>query len=135
VDRRSVTLSRPELAEDCLGFFRWGRIAGRVLVTTDAGDWSFLNEAEFSDLLAGRIGDGHPRFHELQGKGLLRDGLDLDALAARVAERNHHMRHGPRVHVLTLTLRRKQAGANGRAAEASDADMSAETAEQIVDFA
>src|SRR4029078_4861205 len=38
VDRRTLTLSQPELAEEHLGFFRWGRIAGKVLITTDAGD-------------------------------------------------------------------------------------------------
>ena len=30
---RSVTLTEPELAADNLGFFRWGSIGGRVLVT------------------------------------------------------------------------------------------------------
>ena len=80
MDQRSLTLSPPDLAADSLGFFRWGRIAGKVLVTNDAGDWAFLTEAEFGDLLAGRIADGHPRFEELQRKGFLRDGLDLDAL-------------------------------------------------------
>ena len=54
MERRSLTLSQPELAADGLGFFRWGRIAGKVLVTNDAGDWAFLSEAEFDDLLGGR---------------------------------------------------------------------------------
>ena len=95
MDSRSVTLSQPQLALDRLGFFRWGRIAGKVLVTTDGGDWAFLTDAEFNDLLAGRVVDAHPRFQELQSKGFLRDGLDLDAMAKRVARRNHHVSRGP----------------------------------------
>jgi uncharacterized protein len=134
VEQRSVTVARPELAEDTLGFFRWGRIGDKVLITNDAGDWDFLSPAEFDDLLAGRIADGHARFHDLQRKGFLRDGLDLGALAERMAQRNRHVRRGPHLHVVTLTLH-GQHGANGQAVEASDTDMSAETAEKIVDFA
>jgi hypothetical protein len=126
-------LSQPALAEEHLGFFRWGRIAGKVLITTDAGDWSFLSEAEFADLLARAHREGHPRFEELQRKGTLRDGLDLDAFVARMAQRNSHVRRGPHLHVVTLTSRRSQNDAN--APSATDADMSTETAERIVEFA
>jgi radical SAM protein with 4Fe4S-binding SPASM domain len=115
-----MTLSPSDLAEDRLGFFRWGRVAGQVLVTTDGGDWAFLSEAEFDDLLAGRIARDHPRFAELQRGGFLRDGLDLDALAARVARRNRHVRRDSHLHVVTLT---------------GGLDMTAGTAEKIVDFA
>jgi len=132
VEQRSLTLSPPELSEDALGFFRWGRVAGHVLVTNDAGDWARLSEAEFADLLAGRIADGHPRFAELQGKGFLRDGLDLDALAARMAQRNRHLRRGPYVHVVTLTVRGNARGANGRALDGLD--MTPETAAQVAEF-
>ena len=129
MEARSLTVPALELAADDLGFFRFGRVAGRVLVTNDAGDWAFLSEAEFADLLAGRVGDGHPRFAELQRKGMLRDGLDVDALAARVAQRNRHVRRGAYVHVVTLTRR-------GPGAPADDAlDMSAETAELVAEFA
>lgn len=135
MDRRTLTVSRPDLAEDCLGFFRWGRIAGRVLVTNDAGDWAFLSEAEFSDLLAGRVVEGHSLFQELQRKGLLRDGLDLDGLAARMAQRSRHLQHGPQVHVVTLAARRGQPDGDRLAADESHGDMRPETAEQIVHLA
>ena len=108
MEPRSIALSPPELAVDGLGFFRWGRLAGKVLVTTDGGDWAFLTDSEFNDLLAGRVADGHPRFQELQSKGFLRDGLDLDAMAQRVARRNHHVGRGPHLHILILTLRCNQ---------------------------
>lgn len=130
MDRRSLTLSLPDLKEDHLGFFRWGRVGGKVLVTNDAADWAFLTEAEFSDLLAGRVADGHPRFEDLQRKGFLRDGLDLDGLAARVAERNRHVRRGLHVHVVTLTQQSDPAAPEGRSG-----DLSRETAERIVALA
>ncbi|MFN8642947.1 MAG: hypothetical protein U0802_15320 [Candidatus Binatia bacterium] len=128
-ESRSLALSPLALAPDELSFFRWGRVAGRVLVTNDAGDWAFLSEAEFADLLGGRVGQAHPRFAELQGKGMLRDGLDLDALAARVGQRNRHVRRGAYVHVVTLTRRQHEA-----APPAAGLDMSEETAEQVAEF-
>lgn len=135
MERRSLTLPEPALAADALGFFRWGRIAGKVLLTNDAGEWAFLTDAELDDLLAGRVVEGHARFDEMQRLGFVRDGLNLDALAARIAERNRHMRRGAHVHVVTLTSRRSPAAANGQAVETHGEDMSVETAESIIDLA
>jgi His-Xaa-Ser system radical SAM maturase HxsB len=135
VERRSLTLSQPDLAADSLGFFRWGRVGGKVLLTNDAAEWVFLSEAEFDDLLAGRVVEGHARFDELQRLGFVRDGLDLDALSTRVAQRNRHVRRGPHVHVVTLTARSHAPAANGQADEGPGVDMSRETIESIVDLA
>ena len=139
MDRRALAVSQPDLAEDRLGFFRWGRVAGQVLVTNDAGDWVFLTEPELNDLLAGRVVEAHPRFQELQRKGFLRDGVDLDALAERVALRNRHVRRGPHVHVVTLTRRCPQTCVYCQAArqtvETADGAMTPETAEKVVDLA
>jgi uncharacterized protein len=121
-------------AIDQLGYFRFGRIAGKVLLTTDAGDWAFLTEREFGQLLAGEVKDGHPRFAELQRGGFLREGLDLDALATRFAPRVGHVARGPELHVVTMT--RRAAGHAGQAAApAAGADLDRATAERIVDVA
>lgn len=126
---RAVNLVQPELAPEALGFFRWGRVAGRVLVTTDAGDWAFLDEDEFAALLAGRIIHGHPRFAELQRKGFLRDGLDLDALAARLAQRGRAVRRGACVHVVNVG----QGGAGGAAGLDMTPDVAAAAAERALE--
>lgn len=120
MERRTLPVAPLELNEDALGFFRWGRVAGHMIVSNDAGDWARLTDAEFADLLAGRVVDGHARFLELQSKGFLRDGLDLDALASRLAQRSRQLRRGPSLHVVTLT--------------AADAAMTAETAAAIAEF-
>lgn len=132
MEQRTLTLPALSLAAEQLGFFRWGRVGDRVVVTTDAGDWALLDDAELADLLAGRIGEGHARFAELQTKGILRDGLDLDALATRLAQRHRHLRRTASVHVVTLTRRRP--GSNGDAGGAAAGDLSRETAEAIVDW-
>lgn len=123
------------IAADRLGFFRWGRVAGNVLVTTDGGDWVFLSEPEFAQLLAGEITEGHPRFAQLRAGGFLRDGLDLDALATRLARRVGHIARGPELHVVTMT--RRSDGGHGAPSAAPDArtDLDRRTAERIVDVA
>jgi len=113
------------IAADRLGFFRWGRVAGKILVTTDGGDWVFLSDPEFVQLLAGEITEGHPRFTQLHAGGFLRDGLDLEALASRLAPRVAHVAHGPERHVVTMTRR----------ADDGRQDLDRATGERIVDVA
>ncbi len=124
----SLKLQENSLAEDQLGFFRWGRIAGKMLVTNDAGEWALLSESDFDDLLAGRITQGNPLFSELQRKGFLRDRLDIDGLAKRIARRNGHIRRGPHLHVLRIV----GTGLSGELV--SPALMSTDTADRILDF-
>jgi His-Xaa-Ser system radical SAM maturase HxsB len=134
VAQRSVATVLPELAENALGFFRWGRVADKLLLTNDAGEWELLGESEFSDLLTGHVQAGHPRFLDFQRKGFLLEGLNLDALAASVAQRTRHMRRGVHLHVVTVTRRRSAASEAG-VVEPGEADMSPATAEKIVDLA
>jgi sulfatase maturation enzyme AslB (radical SAM superfamily) len=124
--------SPPTVATDALAFFRFGRIAGKVVITTDAGDWAFLSEPEFAQLLAGEIADGHPRFAALQSGGFLRQGLDLDALAQRLARRVGHVARGPERHVVTMT--RRSTGPTS-AAPGARLDLDRATAERIVEVA
>jgi uncharacterized protein len=122
------------VATDGLGFFRWGAIAGKVLLTTDGGDWVFLSEPEFAQLLAGEIAEGHPRFAELQRGGFLRVGLDVDALASRLAPRVGHVARGPELHVVTMS--RHAAGQEAPSpAPGPPVDLDRETAERIVEVA
>lgn len=134
-ETRSVAVATPALAADRLGFFRWGRIAGNILVTTDAGDWAFLSEAEFTQLLAGEVGQGHSRFQEFRTKGFVRDGLDLDAMAERLAARSIHVSSGPNLHIVVLTSRCGSACPCCKGAGNPAADMTADTAEKVVDLA
>lgn len=126
-----TTPAPPTVAVDQLGYFRFGRVAGKVLLTTDAGDWAFLTEPEFAQLLAGEVTESHPRFAELQKNGFLRANLDLDALAARFAPRVAHVARGPERHVVTMSRR----GAAHAARPDAGADLDRATAERIVDVA
>ena len=72
-----IALTLPPLREDKLGYFRWGRIGERVLLTNDAGDWMLLAEPDFHRLLAGEVSEGDPLHSDLATRGFLRAGIDL----------------------------------------------------------
>ncbi len=124
MEERSVSLPQLELSADNLGYFRWGQVGDSVVVTNDAGEWAILTPVELDELLSGKVDQDHARFEEFQSKGFIRDGLDLDALASRIAKRSGHIRRGPHLHVLSLTER-------GEAV----LQMSETTAEKIAEFA
>ena len=95
----------PTLADDALGFFRWGRVA-RQGPGHQRRRRLGVSEPSRVRRPAGRA---HRRrasaLRRAAAQGFLRDGLDLDALAERMAQRNRHVRRGPHLHVVTLTQR------------------------------
>lgn len=137
--RTTVTARALPIAPDALGFFRWTRIAGRILLTNDAGAFCFLSEPDFHALLAGELDPEHPERGSLQELGALRDGLDANALAQRIRRKRAFLGNGPHLHAVITTLRCNQ---DCRYCHASRADMSrVETdmplsvAKSVVDFA
>jgi uncharacterized protein len=138
-DRRIIELSAPALREETLGFFRWGRVGDRVVLTNDAGEWELLEPTDFAALLAGELDPSHPLFARLQAKCFVRDGADLDALAARLRRKKAYLTKGPHLHVVVTTLRCGQScrycHASRRPLDATGTDMSVETARGVVDRA
>jgi uncharacterized protein len=139
VETRTLSVRRPAIAPEKLGFFRYGHIAGRVVITNDAGEWLALTEDDFGEFIAGRIAPGHPQHDALLARGFLRDGMDLDALADRVRRKRGFLRHGPHLHIVITTLRCNQGCRYCHASRTDmdrvDTDMSLETAKKVVDHA
>ena len=136
---RTIKLRRLPLAEDKLSHFRFGKVAGKHLVTNDAGQWHFLDQSGFEDLLAGRVVEGHPEFEALRDKGFLRDGLDIDGIADQVRRKKRFVGQGPHLHIVITTLRCNQSCKYCHASRTNmdrvDTDMSMETAKKVVDHA
>ncbi len=135
------SLDIPVLRPDpsALGPFSFARIAGGVLLTNDAAEWSLLDEDTFSALIEGRLPADHPKADELRAHCFLRDGADLDALADRVRRKKAYLRRGPHLHVIVTTTRCNQSctycHASRTPMDAADVDMSIETARGVVDRA
>ncbi len=135
---KKLTLQAPALAEERLGFFRYGHLAHQVLLTNDAGEWQFLSEADFTGLLDGSLGEDHAAWGELHAKGFLRHGIDLDALADKVRRKKSWLGMGPHLHMVVTTLRCNQGCRYCHASRTDmdrvDTDMSLATAKKVVDF-
>jgi His-Xaa-Ser system radical SAM maturase HxsB len=138
---RAHTLQVPRLpvAPEHLGPFRWGRVAGGILLTNDAGEWQHLAEPDFRALLQGQLGAEHPKWPELQAKGFLRSDLDLEELARKIRRKRRYLGAGPHLAVVITTLRCNQScqycHASRTDMDRTDTDMSLETARMVVDHA
>jgi len=135
----TLTLNRPEMAPEKLGFFRYARIGGRVVLTNDVGEWHHLSEPDFARFLAGHVDKADPEYAALQSRGFLRDEMDVDGLADRLRRKRRFVRNGPHLHVVITTLRCNQSCKYCHASRTDmdrvDTDMSLETAKKVVDHA
>ena len=54
------TISAPKKSVDAnkLGFFRYGTINGKKILTNDAGEWHFLTNEDFEIFLKGEATEG-----------------------------------------------------------------------------
>lgn len=120
-----------------VGFFRYGVVAGRVLLTNEAGEHHFLAPDRFEAFLRGAV-DGEERA-ALEKKGFFKTNLDLERLVARIRRKKSFLGSGPHLHVVVTTLRCNHACRYCHASRTDmdrvDTDMSLATARQVVDFA
>ncbi|MEI7606119.1 MAG: His-Xaa-Ser system radical SAM maturase HxsB [Rhodospirillaceae bacterium] len=117
--------------------FRFARIPGvdRVLLTSEAGEFEFLDEDDFRALIAGSLDrEGH-RYADLQAKQFLAEGdpsTPVGLLAAKLRTRKSFLRGGPALHVFVVTLRCDHSclycQVSRRLTGDATADMSEETA-------
>jgi len=135
----TIPLVVPPVEGSALGPFRFGRMAGRVLLTHDTGEWHFVSEDDFRLLLSGGIGPEHPEHAALLAKGFLSNGMDAEAVADRFRHKKRWLGMGPHLHVVIATLRCNQSCKYCHASRTDmdrvDTDMSLETARRVVDFA
>ena len=59
---RTLSLERPTVHPEKLGFFRFGDVDGWRVLTNDAGEWHTLSSDDFNALLKGDIGPEHPEY-------------------------------------------------------------------------
>ncbi|MEC7986779.1 MAG: His-Xaa-Ser system radical SAM maturase HxsB [Myxococcota bacterium] len=136
---KTLSVPIPNLNSKEVGYFRYGVFDKEVLLTNDAGEWQFLSEEDFHHLIAGELSAEHPQYAELQSKGFLRKGLDIEELATRVRRKKSFLGQGPHLHIVITTLRCNQSCKYCHASRADmdrvDTDMSLETARHAVDLA
>jgi uncharacterized protein len=135
----SIKVARPKVDAEKLGFFRYGFIDDRVLMTNDGGEWCFLSKEDFHLFLAGELTEAHPLYAMLHARGFFRRDLDLTALAQKVRRKRYYVDYGPHLHVMITTLRCNQGCKYCHASRTDmdrvDTDMSPEVVKKAVDMA
>ncbi|MDE2292388.1 MAG: His-Xaa-Ser system radical SAM maturase HxsB, partial [Elusimicrobia bacterium] len=108
------------------------------LATAGHGGWALLEEPEFRAYLEGRLPADGELSGELCARGLVRDRLDFDALAARWSDKDAHLFRAPTLHIAVATLRCNHrclyCHSSVVGPDAPGKDMSLETARRMVDF-
>ncbi|WP_395454255.1 radical SAM protein [Azospirillum melinis] len=124
--------------------FRFARIPGvdgRVLVTSEVGEFEFLDEADFRAFAAGTLSSATDAYADLQGKHFLVEGdpsTTLRMVAAKYRTRKSFLKGGPALHVFVVTLRCdhscRYCQVSRQTADQARFDMSAETVAAAIDL-
>lgn len=129
----------PKKLNPDVGFFRFRRFGGDVLMTNDYGDWLFVTNEEFDRLTRRRLPDGDPLRQRLADKNMLNDKATIAKVIAKLRQRTAFMNGGPNLHILIVTLRCNYTcsycHASSLPMDTPAVDMSTETARKVVDTA
>ncbi|MBX3184346.1 MAG: His-Xaa-Ser system radical SAM maturase HxsB [Polyangiaceae bacterium] len=115
---------------------RFRPVAGKVLLTSYFGDWTFVSEEEFRGLYQGELS---PELEaRLTARNFIRDQVDVAKIRDRVLTRRRFLNYGPILHMMVVTLRCNETCVYCHASRANmdqvETDMSRETAERSVDL-
>lgn len=123
--------------------FRFARIPGvdgKVLVTSEVGEFELLDEADFRTFAAGALSPATDAYADLQGKHFLVEGdpsTTLRMVTAKYRTRKSFLKGGPALHVFVVTLRCdhscRYCQVSRQTADKARFDMSAETAAAAIE--
>lgn len=102
ITRHTLSLSRPAIHPEALGYFRFGKLGDGIVLTNELGDWHHLGEDAFHELLEGRLDPGSEDYPALLAKGFVREGLEMDSVAERFKRKRRYVGVGPSLHRVHL---------------------------------
>jgi sulfatase maturation enzyme AslB (radical SAM superfamily) len=123
--------------------FRFARIPdlpGQVVLTSEAGEFTFLTEKRFKALVTGRLTEDDPATADLEAKHFIYRGeadVPVRLLAGKLRTRKSFLRNGPSLLIFVVTLRCDHGchycQVSRRTQDNLSFDMSQETARGAVD--
>jgi His-Xaa-Ser system radical SAM maturase HxsB len=120
-------------------FMRWA--ADQVLLSNDAGDWTFLTASEFQRFTEGQLSRSSAAYADLKAKHLLTDSpsvLPIQLLATKYRTKKSFLDGFTRLHIFVVTLRCDHTCAYCQVSRVTEDrtryDMTPETAKRAVDF-
>ncbi len=115
---------------------RCREIDSNYLVTSDAGNWCFLDKNEFEQIGKNNVSVDLKK--KLQGKNILLDDKNKEQIVMQYRRKYRHLFQGTSLHIIVPTLRCNQAcvycHASVKHQNTDGFDMTYETAEKAVDF-
>jgi len=134
LDQKMLKVQKP--SKD-LGFFRFKKLGSQYLLTNDLGEYVFLSENNFTELVK-RGGQAKiEQLKQLGEKGFLKKGLDEAGFIKRYAAKNRFLRQGPSLHIIILTLRCNHkclyCHASAENLKRTELDMNKTTAKAVVE--
>jgi uncharacterized protein len=86
-------------------FFNFKKFDDCFLITNDFGEYDFLNEREFNDLISNQIERDHETARRLKDKDFLYDDkLDfINEKSSKLLSRKGHLTHAPSLHIFVMT--------------------------------
>ncbi|MBT3219481.1 MAG: hypothetical protein HN348_10350 [Proteobacteria bacterium] len=120
-----LELPKLRVQPEGLGFFRFGRLGERVVLTNDVGDYLLLSPREFEAFIAGERA-------EEAWTGFSRQGLDIDHIGHRLRQRLEFLGQGPTRHTIVPNSSRVSSVLWPRV---DGPAMKLTTAKGVVDFA
>ncbi len=114
---------------------------GQVLLVNECGDYSFVSQNTFEDIISGNITRENKQYFDLQSRLFLRkatnDKFSLQRAAAKYRSRKAYLRDFTSLHMMVVTLRCNQrceyCQVSCAEEDAHKYDMSVDTAMKIVD--
>lgn len=120
------------------GFFRFGQLGQKILLTNEVGDFIFLNKKQFADFKTGKIKLKSQLGKKLDELDFLKHDVPCGRMVERFREKNQHfISLGPSLHIVVVTLRCNHRCVYCQTSSHSDdkkTDMTKKTAKKVVDF-
>ena len=123
--------------------FRFARVPGvegRVLLTSEVGEFVFLSETQFKDFVRGNLAEGCDCSLDLEAKHFLFRGkpnLPIRLLAAKYRTKKAYLRGGPALHIFVVSLRCDHSCSycqvSRQSTDRANFDMSPETVRLAID--
>lgn len=121
-----------------LGFFRFREVNGQYLLVGETGKWIFLTPDEFAALVQGNLLPTDPLYQQLAQRNFIRPAMNIQREVQDYQSKYTWALSGPTLHIMIMTLRCnhvcRYCHASRKGMEKTEYDMSAETADQVLDL-
>jgi uncharacterized protein len=121
-----------------LGYFRFRKIDGKVLLTNEVGEFMMLKSGQWDELIKNGFVQDADIQTELSAKGFIKNKNCEDGMAFKYRQKKKFLLSGPSLHIMVLTARCNNkcvyCHASAQSMEMKNVDMTQEIASKALDL-